>query len=310
MNQSNSSKQVLLSVIGVAILVVAVVGVSFAFFNYTRTGATNTVRTGLIYFDTTESKVNVDNLFPVSKTTALSRSSTTNGEVFVSTITVNGYTTYANGVDYVVTAEDVNFNTTATGTNIKLPISVNVSASSSLGPTAPVDAYKFSLDVNDQNKIAASALNPAYATGNSNSVTVINYEVNPAAYVAADPANSVTEQLNNEFTDLRSGAILAKGHIAYDANASSTNKTTGTITIRAYIDNTKVAISDTYPSGNVDTNNDEVVDYTNGTTDAWVAGRTVLTTAQWNSLNSSGASFKIKVVANEGAGPAVVNPYA
>ena len=49
MNQSNSSKQVLLSVIGVAILVVAVVGVSFAFFNYTRTGQQNTVRTGQIY---------------------------------------------------------------------------------------------------------------------------------------------------------------------------------------------------------------------------------------------------------------------
>ena len=33
MSNSNSSKQVLLSVIGVAILVVAIVGVSFAFFN-------------------------------------------------------------------------------------------------------------------------------------------------------------------------------------------------------------------------------------------------------------------------------------
>ena len=34
----NSSKQVLLSVLGIAILVVAVVGVSFAFFSYTKTG--------------------------------------------------------------------------------------------------------------------------------------------------------------------------------------------------------------------------------------------------------------------------------
>ena len=50
MSNSNSSKQILLSVIGVAILVVAVVGVSFAFFSYTKTGSqTNTIQTGQIY---------------------------------------------------------------------------------------------------------------------------------------------------------------------------------------------------------------------------------------------------------------------
>ena len=41
--------------------------------------------------------------------------------------------------------------------------------------------------------------------------------------------------------------------------------------------------------------------YTNGTTTGWINGRTVMTTAQWNALNSTGASFKIKVVAEEGS---------
>lgn len=46
----NSSKQVLLSVLGIAILVVAVVGVSFAFFSYTKTGTqNNSIQTGEIY---------------------------------------------------------------------------------------------------------------------------------------------------------------------------------------------------------------------------------------------------------------------
>ena len=38
MNNNNSSKQILLSVLGVAILVVAVVGISFAAFSYSKTG--------------------------------------------------------------------------------------------------------------------------------------------------------------------------------------------------------------------------------------------------------------------------------
>ena len=46
----NSSKQVLLSLLGIAILVVAVVGVSFAFFSYVKTGTvTNTILTGEVY---------------------------------------------------------------------------------------------------------------------------------------------------------------------------------------------------------------------------------------------------------------------
>jgi len=47
----NSSKQVLLSILGIAVLVVAVVGVSFAFFSYSKTGtAENVITTGSITF--------------------------------------------------------------------------------------------------------------------------------------------------------------------------------------------------------------------------------------------------------------------
>ena len=50
----NSSKQVLLSVLGIAVLVVAVVGVSFAFFTYSKTGEkNNTLTTGNIFFNFT-----------------------------------------------------------------------------------------------------------------------------------------------------------------------------------------------------------------------------------------------------------------
>ena len=104
MNQSNSSKQVLLSVIGVAILVVAVVGVSFAFFNYTRTGPANSVGTGEIHFETSQSVVAVTNLFPVSGND-VTASTTTN--VATTEVTITGWTNYAGGLTYTVTAENV-----------------------------------------------------------------------------------------------------------------------------------------------------------------------------------------------------------
>ncbi len=50
-NKNNTGRQVLLSVLAVAILVVAVVGVSFAFFTYSRQGTTtNTISTGTLVF--------------------------------------------------------------------------------------------------------------------------------------------------------------------------------------------------------------------------------------------------------------------
>ena len=39
--ENSNSKQVLLSMIGIAILIIAVVGVSFAFFTYSKTGEKN-----------------------------------------------------------------------------------------------------------------------------------------------------------------------------------------------------------------------------------------------------------------------------
>ena len=67
--KDNSSKQILLSVLGVAILVVAVVGVSFAAFSYSRTGEKiNQITTGTItmsYTDVTNG-INISDALPMS----------------------------------------------------------------------------------------------------------------------------------------------------------------------------------------------------------------------------------------------------
>lgn len=237
MSNSNSSKQVLLSVIGVAILVVAVVGVSFAFFNYTRTGAQNTIRTGTITFNSSNSAISITNVFPIAKSAV----ATDTNNVGTGTVTITGSTNYTNGIDFTVTAEEVSSNIgTAAG---KLPLSVKVTADSGL------------------NSVTANG-------SNSGSMTINSYE---------------------DGSTITSGSVLASGRIPADTNVN------GTITIKAYVDAAEIAITDTYngPSSTPDANN--------GTTSEWVNSRTVMTTTEWNALSSTPASFKVKVVANEGA---------
>ena len=235
MNNSNSSKQILLSVIGVAILVVAVVGVSFAFFNYTRTGVANTVRTGTITFSSSNENISIENVFPIAKTAV----ATDTNNVGTGTVTIVGNTSYSNGIDFTVTAESVSSNVgTADG---KLPLSVAVSATN---------------------------LNGVKAKGsNSGSMTLNSYE----------DGNTIT-----------GGSVIASGRIPANTSVN------GVITIKAYVDLAAVAITDTY-NGPESTPSDF-----NGTTSEWVAGRKVLTTNEWNALSSTPASFKIKVVAEEG----------
>ena len=97
---NNSSKQVLLSVIGVAILVVAVVGVSFAFFSYVYNGDTaNEINTGTIVFTASDDTFALTNVFPTTS------ASTEDGEI--ATVSIQGNTTYEKGIDFVVKAVNV-----------------------------------------------------------------------------------------------------------------------------------------------------------------------------------------------------------
>lgn len=99
----NSSKQVLLSVIGIAVLVVAVVGVSFAFFTYSKTGtANNTLTTGSIFFNFTEGdRINLTNQFPMTNTAGEALTTADNGALNFSVV---GYDTSGKGIEYTVWA--------------------------------------------------------------------------------------------------------------------------------------------------------------------------------------------------------------
>ena len=87
-DNNNNSKQVLLSVLGVAILVVAVVGVSFAAFSYSKPGEkVNTITTGTITMNYSEvtNGINLVNALPMSDEQG--KALTGEGNVFDFTVT-------------------------------------------------------------------------------------------------------------------------------------------------------------------------------------------------------------------------------
>ena len=101
--KENSSKQILLSVLGVAILVVAVVGVSFAAFSYTRTGEkVNTIQTGTItmsYTDVTNG-INITDALPMSDTAGKALAAENQYFDFKVSATISGTAT----INYAITA--------------------------------------------------------------------------------------------------------------------------------------------------------------------------------------------------------------
>ena len=263
------TKKQMFIVIGVFALVMMLGTVTYAFFNYTRTGSANTVGTGRIAFNSSQSPViNLSNAFPIDVTEGIPNDSTKVGSI---TINVRGDTNYSGGVEYLVSAINVT-NTVGSGATAKtLPISIDVSVT---GNTE-----------NDPTTTLGTSDN-SYFTNRGTSAATSIYKV-----LAGD---TLTED-----TDILVGYIKS-GSTGVDGN----------ITIRAYIDMAKVAISDTYPEENTDTNNDGYID---GTTTTWKGDRVVFTTAEWDALRTSGISFQVKVESRENvwvntqnASPAVV----
>ncbi len=102
-NNDNSSKQVLVSILGVAILVVAVVGISFAAFSYSQTGnVSNTITTGTITmsYSEPESGITLTDALPITDTAGKALNGTNNTFDFTVTATIAGTTT----INYAITA--------------------------------------------------------------------------------------------------------------------------------------------------------------------------------------------------------------
>ena len=113
------SKKQMFTVIGVFALILMLTTVTYAFFNYTRTGTANTIKTGRIAFNAEQGDtVTLDGLFPITTTGEITASTPGVGSL---SIHVTGDTTYNEGIEYLVKAVNV------TGSNgTSLPISVKI----------------------------------------------------------------------------------------------------------------------------------------------------------------------------------------
>ena len=136
--EQSKNKKVMLSIIGVAILVIGLVGITYAFFNYTRTGTSNTIRVGRISFNSSQAgNINLTNAFPITSTQA--ETDTTNAKEV--SITIEGDTDYTGGVEYLVSASDVNLAVNGKQLPVALEISVEGNNSKTLGTLEAGDYY-------------------------------------------------------------------------------------------------------------------------------------------------------------------------
>ena len=117
--EKNNSKEILFSILGIFILVVAVVGVSFAVFTFSQTGEkTNSITTGTINmsYSEPESGINLVNALPINDEQGKALSGTDNVFDFTVDTTING--TGITTINYAITA--VSSNSTVDNSAIKV----------------------------------------------------------------------------------------------------------------------------------------------------------------------------------------------
>ena len=237
------TKKQMFIIIGVFTLILMLFTGTYAFFNYTRTGSSNTIKVGRISFISRQTNtINLTNMFPIDPTeTGIMNDDTKVGTL---EIKIEGDTDYNNGIEYLISSVNSNI---YTNQGQLLPISLDITVTNLGTPTTDYFTERDSMDTTIYKRLVSNVL------GGDERLLV--------GYIKKNTTSGTKEGVN------------------------------GTITIKAYLDKNRILISDTYDG----TESDDM-----GTTNAMAEGKTVITTAEWNAIQSSGVSFKIKVEANEG----------
>ena len=117
--EKNDSKEILFSILGIFILVILVIGVSFAAFSFSQTGEkTNTITTGIISMTYSEPNngINLVNALPITDKQGKVLSGTNNVFDFTVDTTING--TGNTTINYAITG--VSSNSTVDDSAIKI----------------------------------------------------------------------------------------------------------------------------------------------------------------------------------------------
>ena len=220
------SKEQMYLVIAAFTLIVLIGGTTYAFFNYTRTGSSNTVRTGTINFSSsqTNNSVSITNLFPISASDIDNPSYS--GSVGEVEITVTGDTTYSGGIEYKLSIVNPVVTATANSETVTLPLSYVVTTESITTGEEP-------------------------NTVTTNLGTVSNdYFGSTTRSSAVSPIYSILGGATPELVEAKD---IFVGYIP--ANTSVNGK----VIVKAFIDSSKILITDTA------TTDEPEEGYTNGT---------------------------------------------
>lgn len=130
--------QIIISILGVAILIVAVIGISLAAFSYSQTGTkVNAITIGRITMDYTEPTNGITLKDALPTTDASGKSLTGTGNTFDFTVNTNIQGNGTTKVDYLITATEVT--TTFPNTGIKVYLTSNDDNNIELAPTKVSD---------------------------------------------------------------------------------------------------------------------------------------------------------------------------
>ena len=304
-----SSKKILLSTIGIAVMIVALTGITFSFFNYTRTGASNVVRTGRIYFNSSQNgNINLTNAFPIDKANI---NSDTNNVGSVS-IHVTGDTTYTGGIEYLISAANVN-----NKVNLKqIPINIEVSYEATEDKAIGIEDEEYFTNrggnqslykiirkkvADDGDKLVVGYIKPD-AEGIDGTITIKAYIDKDQIAISDTYPNQILYSLNENMTEEELNLCINKLKTYYRSETDETIEAfclgTGKISDKTIVEDvTSGHYGRYYRQYMIDNNIIHTTE--NGTDDEWLKGRVLLTTEEWNSLQENGISFKVKVEANE-----------
>lgn len=119
-NEENKKKTLILTIIGVLVLVIAVIGVSFAMYSFTGTGTVNNViRTGTVSVSYAEaSTITLTNQYPMTDAVGSAQSGANTTLQFTVSATMSG----AMNIQYEVALDSISAGTTLTTSYVKFNI--------------------------------------------------------------------------------------------------------------------------------------------------------------------------------------------
>ena len=292
-------------------IIFLLVGVTYSFFNYTKTGTANNIRVGRIYFSSNQQgTISLTNVFPIKSEDL----DTDQGNHDSITITINGDTNYSKGVEYLITFDEVNNSVN----DKKMPLKFIVK-SSGIG-TGNFDYYNARGGNNSIYKLTGEGIveeDKYILVGYiAEGVTGVNGNIEITSFIDKDSiAISDTYPPNENVYTLNSNLSTAELNYCVSFFDTLTSNSFETEELEDFCNGTGKIGKNNFQNA-LDNNlffdeeleyllqHNIIIDsteYYNGTSFEWVNGKTVFTTSEWNNFDGNNAlSFKIKVEANEG----------